>query len=252
MIEKYCCDERDKNNILYVIIDENETDVLVKGLYYRIKKYISKKHIRYVNEAEVEEHRRKNDDYYKRIKENIFSLRVKGILGTVLHVDGDSEYMESCLELYKEMGIHAYGIYIDEKDMATKIGDIVRKILPDIVVITGHDYYNNEGLTDLKNYKNTSNFLNACLECKRNKTDAVIIAGACQSNGEALLINGANFASSPKRINIHTYDPAIIAVKVASTSSERFIDKKSLERKIENFNDAYIGIETKGKMKILI
>ncbi len=252
MIQKYCCDERDENKIIYKIIDETENEVLVKGLYYRIKKYINKSYIRYVNEAEVEEHRRKNDDYYKRIKENIFSLRIKGILGTVLHIDGDSEYMESCLELYKEMGIHAYGIYIDEKDMATKIGDIVRKILPDIVVITGHDYYNNEGLTDLKNYKNTSNFLNACLECKRNKADAVIIAGACQSNSEALLINGANFASSPKRINIHTYDPAIIAVKVASTSSERFIDKKSLERKIENFNDAYIGIETKGKMKILI
>ena len=82
--------------------------------------------------------------------------------------------------------------------------------------------------------------------------DCVVVAGACQSNSEALLVSGANYASSPKRINVHTFDPAIIAVKVVSTSSERYVDKTSLEKKIENFKDAYMGIETKGKMKILI
>ena len=252
MVDKYCFDKREGNKIIYIVIEEKEQTIFVKGLYYRIKKNIEKEFVEYVSEKEVEEHRRINENYLKKIKENVFSLRIKGILGSILHIDGDAEYMENCMDLYKEMGIHAYGIHIEEKDMPYKIGEIVKKILPDVVVITGHDYYNNAGKTDLNNYKNTNNFIKACLECKRNKVDTVVIAGACQSNSEALLINGANFASSPKRINIHTYDPAIIAVKVASTSSERFIDKKSLERKIDNFNDAYIGIETKGKMKILI
>ena len=252
MIEKYCIEENEKNKIVYLILDENDEDLLVRGLYYRVKKYVKKENVRYLNGEELAEYRRENDNYYKKIKENLFSLRVKGILGTILHIDGDEEYMEHCMSLYKEMGIHAYGIYIDENDMPLKVGSIVRKIMPDIVVITGHDYYNNEGTTELSNYKNTKNFIDACLECRRNKTDVIIIAGACQSNSEALLINGANFASSPKRINIHTYDPAIIAVKVASTSTERFVEKNSLEKKIENFNDAYIGIQTKGKMRILI
>ena len=110
----------------------------------------------YLGESELEEYRRENDDYYKRIKENIFSIRVKGLLGTILHIDGDEEYMQNCIELYKEMGIHAYGLYMDEDEMPKKIGKIVKRLLPDIVVITGHDYYNGEGKTDLKNYKNTN------------------------------------------------------------------------------------------------
>lgn len=252
MNNKYCVDLKEKDNIIYIILEEEKDRVFVKGMYYRVSKYINKDNIRYLNEEDVEEYRRKNDDYIKRVKDNIFTLRVKGLLGTVLHIDGDQEYMESCMLLYKEMGIHAYGVYMEEREMPSKVGAIVKKLLPDVVVITGHDYYNKEGLTDLNNYKNTSNFMEACLECKRNKCDCVIVAGACQSNSEALIVSGANYASSPKRINVHTYDPAIIAVKIVSTSLERYIDKMVLEKKIENFKDAYMGIETKGKMKILI
>ena len=252
MRKKYCIDLSEEKSIVYEVIQENELHILVKGLYYRIIKNLDIENVKYLNEDDIEKYRRENEDYYKKIKENMFSLRVKGILGSVLHIDGDKEYMENCLELYKEMGIHAYGIYMNEDDIPKKVGSIVRKLLPDIVVITGHDYYNKEGLTDLDNYKNTRNFMESCLEARRNKSDVIIIAGACQSNSEALLISGANYASSPKRINIHTYDPAIIAVKAASTSFERFIDKNSLERKIESFKEAYIGVETKGKMKVLI
>lgn len=249
---KYCVDKSENKKIVYLILNESEDKVFVKGLYYRVEKHIPKVNVQYLEENELEKYRRENDDYYKRIKENIFSMRVKGILGTILHVDGDEEYMKNCLELYKEMGIHAYGVYMDESEMPKKVGKVVRQILPDVVVITGHDYYNGEGLTNLENYKNTKNFMETCLECRRYKVDCVVVAGACQSNSEALLVSGANYASSPKRINVHTFDPAIIAVKVVSTSSERYVDKTSLEKKIENFKDAYMGIETKGKMKILI
>lgn len=249
---KYCIDGKEKDKVVYIVLEDDETKVFVKGMYYRVCRYIEKENVIYLSNEDVQKHRREHESFLKKLKDNMFSLRVKGLLGTILHIDGDREYMENCMSLYKEMGIHAYGIYIEEKDMPKKVGAIVKKLLPDVIVITGHDYYNKEGLTDLANYKNTKNFMEACLECRRNKVDSIIVAGACQSNSEALLISGANFASSPKRINIHTYDPAIIAVKAVSTSSERYIDKSSLGRKIENFNDAYMGIETKGKMKILI
>ena len=51
-----------------------------------------------------------------------------------------------------------------------------------------------------------------------------MIAGACQSNFEALIASGADIASSPKRINVHTFDPAVIAIKVATTSFLKTID----------------------------
>lgn len=238
--------------MLFCIIDEDDNKVFAKGIYYRIYKHINKENVRYINEDELDIFRRENEDYFKKIKENAFEIRVKGLLGTILHIDGDEEYMQSCMDLYKEMNIHANGFFMNEKDMPIKIGKIVRTLLPDIVVITGHDFFNGENKQSLSSYKNTKYFVEACLEAKRNKSDCVIISGACQSNSEALILNGANFASSPKRNNIHTYDPAIIAVKVASTSTERFVSKRSLEGKIENFNEAYIGIETKGKMKILM
>ena len=82
--------------------------------------------------------------------------------------------------------------------------------------------------------------------------DLCIIAGACGSNYEALIASGANFASSPKRINIHTYDPAVIAIKVASTSINKTIDFESCLKLIENGRNAFGGIETKGKMRIFL
>lgn len=51
-----------------------------------------------------------------------------------------------------------------------------------------------------------------------------IIAGACQSNYEELIKAGANFASSPKRINIHALDPAIIAACLAFSDKNNNID----------------------------
>jgi transcriptional antiterminator NusG len=80
----------------------------------------------------------------------------------------------------------------------------------------------------------------------------VVVAGACQSNFEALIASGANFASSPKRINIHTYDPAVIAVKVATTDFKKSVSMNNIERLIENGLDAFGGVDTLGKMRGLL
>ena len=56
----------------------------------------------------------------------------------------------------------------------------------------------------------------------------VIIAGACQSNYEELIKAGANFASSPGRINIHALDPAIIATTLALTERNKEINLLNL------------------------
>ena len=71
----------------------------------------------------------------------------------------------------------------------------------------------------------------------------MIIAGACQSDYEDIIKSGANFASSPKRVNIHALDPAIIAVNIALTDKNKRLDIKELLNKtkygkngIQNFS----------------
>lgn len=67
----------------------------------------------------------------------------------------------------------------------------------------------------------------------------IIIAGACQSDYEELIKAGANFASSPKRINIHALDPAIIATKMSLSDVNHDIDLKGI---IENTKYGKNGI----------
>ena len=106
----------------------------------------------------------------------------------------------------------------------------------------------------LNNYENTNKYIKALriIRQRFNSDSVIVIAGACCSHFEALIANGANFASSPKRIHIHTYDPAVIAIKCATTSCNQTIDFNNLIKYIENGKDAYGGIETKGKMKLLL
>ena len=86
---------------------------------------------------------------------------------------------------------------------------------------------------------------------KKKYPNSIIIAGACQSLFEALIARGANFASSPKRKNIHVYDPAIIAIYSCITSQKEIIDFNKMEKYIEGFESAFGGVETYGKMKLM-
>ena len=59
---------------------------------------------------------------------------------------------------------------------------------------------------------------------EKDQEKLIIIAGACQSNYEELIKSGANFASSPKRINIHALDPAIVASSISLSDKGKPID----------------------------
>jgi spore coat assembly protein len=112
------------------------------------------------------------------------------------------------------------------------------------VVITGHDYYNKND----NSYQNSDNYIKS-VKIARNYSDNIkIIAGACQSNFEELIKSGANFASSPKRINIHALDPAIIAIKLALTKSTEKIDLISILNKTKCGPKGIGGIECNGSM----
>lgn len=175
--------------------------------------------------------------------------------GKVLHIDGDKEYLDRCMNFYKSVGIKVYGITLNESEVYLKIYDLISEYQPDIVVITGHDSYASKknNINDLDNYENSSNFVKAINEARKyekGQDKLIIIAGACQSNYESLIKAGANFASSPKRINIHALDPAIIACSLAFSDRNQCIDLISLLEKTKYGSDGIGGIITNGTMYV--
>lgn len=177
------------------------------------------------------------------------------IPGKILHIDGDKDYLEKCLEFYKKKGVLAIGKKIVEEHIYETIIPLLKEYRPDIVIITGHDaYYKKRGdINDLKNYRNTLNFIKAVKQARiyeKSHEKLVIIAGACQSNYEELIKAGANFASSPKRVNIHALDPAIIATTLALTERDKQVNLLELLDKTKYGHDGMGGIKSNGLMYI--
>ncbi len=175
------------------------------------------------------------------------------IPGKILHIDGDNEYLKRCLKFYKSAGLQAYGVYEKEENLYKNITKYLDDIKPDIVIITGHDaYYKQKGL-DERTYKNSDNFARA-IRVARNYEKSYdklkIIAGACQSNYEELISAGANFASSPKRVNIHALDPAIIAISISKTENTKELNIIELLNKTKCGKDGIGGIKSYGSMYV--
>ena len=61
--------------------------------------------------------------------------------GKVVHFDSDDDFLKRCMNFYKKMNIMAYGLCLKEEDIKTEIEGYLKKLNPDIIVITGHDAY---------------------------------------------------------------------------------------------------------------
>lgn len=175
--------------------------------------------------------------------------------GKILHLDGDGEYLDTCLKFYKDKNVYAIGKKIKEENMSNQLPLLLKEFRPDILIITGHDaYYSKKGTRDnIDNYKNSKNFVNAVKTARKYEKShdkLVIIAGACQSDYEEIIKAGANYASSPKRINIHALDPAIIATCVAITERNKEIDLLELLSKTKYGPDGIGGLKGNGLMYV--
>ena len=106
--------------------------------------------------------------------------------GRILHIDGDSDYMETCLKVYKQLSLDAVGKAIPEKEQPDIVVDLVKEVKPDIVVLTGHDgvLKSSKDYLDLNNYRNSKYYLEAVKNLRNYNSsydELVIFAGACQS-----------------------------------------------------------------------
>lgn len=175
--------------------------------------------------------------------------------GTVLHIDGDEDYLELCLTTYKQLNIPADGYNIAEAQQPKVVEDLLKKHIPDLLVITGHDGFikGRDDFSDVNNYHSSKYFIEAVKVARRfekSRDDLVIFAGACQSHYEAILAAGANFASSPQRVMIHAYDPVFVVEKIAYTSIYDPISIKDIIASTITGFDGIGGMETRGKFRL--
>lgn len=175
--------------------------------------------------------------------------------GSVLHLDGDGDYLDLCLTTYRQLGIPAHGYQVDEEKQPGVVVELLKKHRPDILVLTGHDGVE-KGTRDfasIKNYHSSLYFVEAvkkAREYEKSLDDLVIFAGACQSHYEALLEAGANFASSPQRVLIHAFDPVFVVEKIAYTSVYDYISVKDIVAGTITGFPGIGGVETRGKYRL--
>ena len=230
------------NDIIFRIIDIKGNKAILKGEVVRLIADANMEDLRLFSLEE------KKTVLLPKIKEEDNILK-----GKILHIDGDEYYLKKAMDTYSKYNIFAIGYHIKESEIPSKIEELVIKHRPDIIVITGHDaFYPSYKKDDINGYKNSFNYIEGVKICRRinpNKDDLIIIAGACQSYYEKLSEEGANFASSPTRSNIHLLDPIIIASFI---SNYRINEKIDIEYILSNtISKSLGGIETKGKARKL-
>lgn len=240
------------NDVIFVITDIIDDTCYLKGISFRLCADSNIKDLKKYNE-EIKD----DEEYLKRIKpvKDLDRNDYFYLPGKILHIDGDKEYLEKCLKFYEEANIWATGIIEEESNIKNNIIALLEEYNPNIVVITGHDaYYKKKGeKNNINAYKNSSNFVEAIKQARKYEKShekLIIIAGACQSDYEELIKAGANFASSPKRINIHALDPAVIATKMSLSNINEEIDLKALLETTKYGKDGIGGIKTKGTMYV--
>ena len=241
------------NDIIFTIIDIKDDIAYLKGIDVRLYADSS---LDDLEKALVNYDNNKDRNDALKIKDmlNLDRSEYFYLPGKILHIDGDKDYLKRCIDFYKDMHLEAYGVNLDEERFERDITSCLNEYKPDILVITGHDSFKkNKDKNNLSSYQNSNNFVKATVkarEYERNQDKLIIIAGACQSFYEDLIKAGANFASSPKRINIHALDPAILATSLALSDRNKSIDLLKILEKTKYGKDGMGGIITNGTMYV--
>lgn len=183
--------------------------------------------------------------------EDTFHIDKQPVLkGKVLHLDGDQRYLSMCKKKYHDLNINANCYYMEEKKMQDEVIQLLERHKPHILVVTGHDALRKKSdKNDISNYQHSYDYVKTIKNARKyesNKDSLIIIAGACQSYYEMLLASGANFASSPKRMNIHALDPVYVASLVANESVRNYCDIEDIISKTSHKHNGMGGIDTKG------
>ena len=235
------------NDVVFKVIRIEKDTCLLKGVVVRLFADSSLDDLELYKSTSIDDFIPSIEGYRSLDRDEYFYLP-----GRILHIDGDKDYLDKCMDFYKKNKLKAFGVFSNDDNLVNDVRFNLEKYNPDILVITGHDAYYRKK-RDNNKYKNTGKFSLAVKEARNYESShekLIVIAGACQSNYEELIRAGANFASSPKRINIHALDPAIIAACLAFSDKNNNIDLMKILDKTKYGSDGIGGIITKGTMYI--
>jgi len=273
-------------DVFFKVVDIKDTgngkNVTLRGISYRIEADAPESDLVVQPESKVREYRdkcyriaeRKNTNNESRERlANYYASRYRGyrkkiyyrdtteekeakikMPGKVLHLDGDEDYLENCMNEYKKLGINAIGQYVPEKDQPARVAGLLREHRPDILVLTGHDglIKGQNSYTNLSSYRTSKYFIEAVKEARKYNSDMdglVIFAGACQSLYNEIIKAGANFASAPFRELIHALDPVRVCQKIAFTSIDKVLDAEEVIENTITGKNGIGGIQTRGKYR---
>ena len=244
--------------LLKGITERIEADSYLEDLYIIDKRALQREIETFDRKVDlkIENYRKKNISKKSILKNNrIYQI---GIPGKILHLDGDSKYSQKSLKYYKKMGLNAIVKNIPEYKQPKVIYQLLQFYTPDILVITGHDglIKKDTGYDDIYNYRNSKYFIETVKQARlyeRNtNSNIAIFAGACQSYFEALIMAGANFASSPARILIDILDPLIVAEKIATADNTKYITIDDIESELRDGKRGVGGIGANRKKEVVV
>jgi spore coat assembly protein len=237
----------------------NEPIYILKGMMYRIMADsgghdLIKKSTREVY-SEIKKHfyNAKRHASASNSAKRVYFSRLSARPGVILHLDASKDFLDKCIEFYRDANLRPIGINVSESQQPGMVRRALERYHPDILVLTGHDSLKKgaRDLDSLDNYSNSRYFISSVKEARKfesNYDRLCIFAGACQSHFEGIMRAGANFASSPKRILINALDPATVSKRVALTDSRKIVHPDEVARLTISGTAGIGGIDTKGHL----
>lgn len=206
-------------DIFFRVVAIRGDKIILRGMLFRIEADAPKEDLVVVSEEEWRMHEIEANSSEKknsvrnseRVKNQEYRNEGAGqfqLVGKVLHLDGDKDYLDACKAKYDEEGVPSVCIYVEVEAQPQKVASLLQIHQPDILVLTGHDSLKkgSRDINDIKNYVNSSHYINAVKAARKYEQsfdNLIIFAGACQSFYSAIIQAGANYASSPQRVLIH-------------------------------------------------
>ena len=108
------------NDILFIIVAIEDDVAYLKGIDVRL---YADSNLDDLELASVKEDSNSDRDDVKNIK-NMFNLDRSEYFylpGKILHIDGDKDYLERCIDFYKDMHLEAYGVNLSEDNFERDI-----------------------------------------------------------------------------------------------------------------------------------
>ena len=233
---------------------------VLKGLVYRLEADAEGDDLIKLNPRDVNMRMKREQaavtmqNQFRSIIENRFSgTRWRRRPGTILHIDGSRQFLNSSMMLYRSRGIRAFGVHLGEPEQPQAVRGLLQQYRPDIVVITGHDGLRKDSTdyNSFESYKKSIYYARAVREARNYEPSydgLCIFGGACQSYYDAIMSSGANFASSPARVLIHSNDPVIVSQRVALTDSGSIVTPAAAVRGTYSGSRGIGGIDTRGRL----